>query len=106
MRNGIQFLKNEKNADMCAMDVKLNQTRTNSDASAQQSAKRKPMFSFVQELKEELKKVSWTSKEELIVSTKAVVCATFFLGMGIYLFDLVIKGALDAIAQLVRLIFG
>lgn len=88
------------------MDAKLNQLRLSSDAPEQQAAKRKPVLSFIQELREELKKVSWTSKEELILSTKSVVCATFLFGVGIYLIDLVIKGSLDFIALIVHFIFG
>lgn len=89
------------------MDAKLNQSRLSSDAPVEQAAKKKKnVFSFIQELKDELKKVSWTSKEELILSTKAVVSATFLFGVGIYLIDLVIKGALDFIALVVHFIFG
>lgn len=88
------------------MDAKLNQTRFPSDAASQQVSKKKPLFSFIQELKDELRKVSWTTKDELKLSTKLVVGATFFLGLGIYLFDLVIKGALDFVAFVVHFIFG
>ena len=88
------------------MDVKLNQPRFNTDASAAQTAKRRSVFSYIQELKDELKKVSWTSQEELKTSTKAVVGAIFIFGMGIYLFDLVIKGCLDFVALVVHFIFG
>ena len=88
------------------MDAKLNQPRFSTDAHAQQTSKKKPAFSYVQELKEELKKVSWTAKGELKLSTKVVIGATFFLGLGIYLFDLVIKGALDFVAFLARYVIG
>ena len=54
----------------------------------------------------ELKKVTWTSKEELIVFTKIVVGATFLLGLGIYGVDLLIKGVLNGFGTLVHLIFG
>ena len=91
---------------MCAMDAKLNQPRFSSDASAQQASKKKPAFSYVQELKEELKKVSWTAKGELKLSTKVVIGSIFLFGLGIYLFDLVIKGALDFVAILARYVFG
>jgi preprotein translocase subunit SecE len=64
------------------------------------------MLSFVQELKEELKKVTWTTKEELKLSTKVVIGSIFVFGLGIYLFDLMIKGALDCIALVVHFIFG
>jgi|HubBroStandDraft_4_1064222.scaffolds.fasta_scaffold580672_1 preprotein translocase subunit SecE len=88
------------------MDVKLNQTRLPTDASIQQASKKKRLFSSLQELKEELKKVSWTTKEELQLSTKVVIGVTFFLGIGIYLFDLMIKGCLDFIALIAHLVFG
>jgi preprotein translocase subunit SecE len=40
----------------------LNQTRLNPDALAKQASKKKRVFDYIQELKEELKKVSWTTK--------------------------------------------
>ncbi len=61
---------------------------------------------YIRELKEELKKVTWTTKEELIFFTKIVVGATFILGLGIYAVDLSIKGVLNGFAALVHLIFG
>lgn len=86
------------------MDTKFNQTRIHSNA--QQSSKKRPLFGFIEDLKDELKKVSWTTKDELMLSTKVVVLATFLFGMGIYLFDLVIKGSLDLVSQIARFIFG
>ena len=89
-----------------AMDAKLHQTRLNTDASAKQTSKKKRVFDYIHDLKEELKKVSWTTKEELKLSTKIVIGATFFFGLGIYFFDFVIKGCLDFIALVVHFIFG
>lgn len=89
-----------------AMDAKLNQTRFSTDAPAQPASKKKSVFNYIQELKEELKKVSWTTKEELKLSTKVVIGATFLFGIGIYLFDLIIKGCLDLVALVVHFIFG
>ncbi len=43
---------------------------------------------FMGDIKDELKKISWTSPEELKVYTQIVVGATFFFGMGIYFIDL------------------
>jgi preprotein translocase subunit SecE len=60
----------------------------------------------VHELKEELKKVTWTSKDELVLFTKIVVGSTFALGLGIYGIDLVIKGVLNGFGALIHLIFG
>lgn len=61
---------------------------------------------FVGEIKEEFKKISWTSPEELKVYTQIVVGATFFFGMGIYLLDLSIQGVLNGLALAIRLIGG
>ena len=89
------------------MDVKLGETSTSGEASdASASVKKKSVFVFIQEMKEELKKVSWTSKAELIFSTKMVILSTFVLGFGIYLVDLAIKGVLEVIKSAIHLIFG
>ena len=55
------------------------------------------IFNFVGDIKSELKKVTWTSKEELQLYTKIVVMATFLCGMGIYFVDLFIQGLLATI---------
>jgi preprotein translocase subunit SecE len=62
--------------------------------------------SYISELKAELKKVTWTTKEELIFFTKIVVGSTFALGLGIYGVDLLIKGVLNGFGALIHLIFG
>jgi preprotein translocase subunit SecE len=56
---------------------------------------------YVRELKEELKRVSWTSREELFLSTKIVVGATFAFGLGVYLVDLCVRGGLNGLQALV-----
>ena len=66
----------------------------------------KKKISYLREVQNELKKVSWTSKAELLVSTKAVVIATFVFGLGIYATDLAIRGVVDGAGALVRMIFG
>lgn len=63
-------------------------------------------LSYFREVQNELKKVTWTTKEELIFSTKAVIIATFVFGFSIYLADLAIRGGLDMISYVARLIFG
>ncbi len=88
------------------MDAKLNQTRLSSDAPARAVSKKKSGLKFFQELKEELKKVSWTTKDELQFSTKVVIGSIFLFGLGIYLVDLMIKGVLDVIAVVVHFLFG
>ena len=82
------------------MEVKLNQMRTNAEI------KRVSPLGFIRDLKEELRKINWTTKEELKFCTKIVVGATLFFGLGIYGVDLVIKGALELIALAARFIFG
>lgn len=63
-------------------------------------------LSYLREVQNELKKVNWTSKPELITSTKAVIIATFVFGFSIYLADLTVRGFLDGVGYLARLVFG
>ena len=60
--------------------------------------------SFIQEMKDEMKKVSWTTREELRVCGKIVIGAIFALGIGIYIIDLFIQLFLNGVGNLVRLI--
>ena len=82
------------------MDVKLR-----GDAAVKPVRARR-FFDFVQEIKDERRKVSWTTKEELSFSTQAVVSSIFVLGLGIYGVDLVVKTVLDLISFAVTYIFG
>lgn len=68
--------------------------------------KKRKYRGFIKELKEELKKVSWTSREELILCTKIVVGSTFIFGLGIYLADLTMRGLLNWLSIFVHKIFG
>ena len=70
------------------------------------TAKRKKIKTknFIQEMKDEMKKVSWTTKEELRVCGKIVIGAIFILGLGIYIVDLFLRLFLNGIGNLVRLI--
>lgn len=61
---------------------------------------------WLQSVKDELKRVSWTSKEELQRSTKIVIGSTLFIGFAIYCVDLVIRHCIDGFHVLARLIFG
>ncbi len=71
---------------------------------AAKAKKGKKRGNFFREMKEEMKRVSWTSKEDLMTFGKVVVGAIFALGLGIYLVDLFIRLVLDGIGNLVRLI--
>jgi len=62
--------------------------------------------SYFREVQSELKKVTWTSKEELLFCTRAVIIATFLFGLTIYVVDLGIRGILDVAGNFVRMIFG
>ena len=65
-----------------------------------------PKIGYLAELKKELRQVTWTSKDELILFAKIVVGATFAFGLGIYGIDLLIKGCLTGFKTLIHLIFG
>lgn len=73
---------------------------------AQAALKNRDRVQWLQGLKGELKKVSWTSREELKLCTKIVVGSTICFGLGIYVVDLVVKGFLDGIHVLTRIVFG
>lgn len=66
----------------------------------------KKKASYLREVQNELKKVTWTSKEELLFCTKAVIIATFVFGLSIYVVDLGIRGVLELVGNLVRMMFG
>ncbi|MCH9613445.1 MAG: hypothetical protein SP1CHLAM54_04480 [Chlamydiia bacterium] len=53
-------------------------------------------------LKQELKKISWTSKEELVTCVKIVLGAMFILGLGIYAVDLSLRGILEGIGRVLQ----
>lgn len=57
-------------------------------------------------IKGEFKKITWTSKDELRAYTKIVVGATLAVGLGIYVLDLLVQGALSSLGLLVRAIIG
>ena len=77
------------------------------ESNTKKSAKKsKNPLIFISELKEELKKVSWTTKSELLSATKIVILSMFGFGIGIYLVDLLIKGVLEAIKRTAFYIFG
>jgi len=61
---------------------------------------RKSFTGFFASIKQEAKKVHWTSKPELLRSTKVVIVATPIFGFLIYGVDLVVRGFLDMLAML------
>ena len=85
---------------METMEAKIKPSRFTSEASKQKAT------SYVRDLREEVQKIAWTTKPELVFCTKLVIGATFILGLGIYLVDLVVKGGLDTINTAIRFIFS
>jgi preprotein translocase subunit SecE len=72
----------------------------------QEPEKRLKGRSYISELKSELRKVSWPSKEELVVCTKVVLSAMFAFGFGIYFVDLIIRNSLNVLQYAVQRIIG
>ena len=70
------------------------------------STKTKEKKNFLREVQQEVKKVSWTSKTDLIRSTKIVLITTFVFAMGIYVVDLAVRGGLNSLSYFTRLIGG
>ena len=62
--------------------------------------------SYFNEIKFEMKRISWTTKEELLVLTKIVVGSVFVFALGIYFADIVIRSALQVVSFLARMIIG
>lgn len=67
---------------------------------------RRKVRNFVEEIKAEIKQITWTSRDELLLYTKLIVASTFLFGMGIYLVDLGIQGCLNLLVWLTRVIIG
>lgn len=66
----------------------------------------KKKSSYFRDVKNELKKVTWTSRPELIFCTKAVIYAIFIFGFAIYFVDFAIGGFLNLANRLFQAIFG
>jgi preprotein translocase subunit SecE len=64
------------------------------------------VVAWIESIKSEIRAVHWTSKDELRVYTQIVVIGTFVFGMGVYLVDLMINGALDILTWISRLLVG
>lgn len=90
-----------------AMEPKKNQQaalHAPKDKEAVTLPKKMQFADFIGEIKAELKRISWTSPEELKTYTKIVVGATFFCGMGIYFMDLLIQAGLWILESALRLV--
>lgn len=88
-------------AEVKSMEIKKPQQTT-----SERTFSIKKMQEFVTDVKGEIKKITWTSRDELIFYTKLVVGATFSFGMAIYLLDLAIQAMLGSLNFLLRFISG
>ncbi len=61
---------------------------------------------YLVEVQKELKKVNWTSREDLKVATKVVLVSVVSFGLAIYGVDLIIRSGLDTISWVVRWLGG
>lgn len=89
-------------AEVKSMDIKKTQPTSTTD----RTLNGKRVEEFVTDMKGEISKIHWTSKEELITYSKIVVGMTFIFGMAIYLMDLLIQGGLGVLNFLLRFIVG
>lgn len=86
------------------MELKKNEQHSRPVSEA--AGKKFRLRDLIEDIKRELKSVTWTSKEELKVYTQIVVVATFVFGMGVYFVDLIIQSALNTLTWITRLITG
>lgn len=63
-------------------------------------------LSFFRQIQKELKLVSWTSKDELLLSTKIVLVSVILFSFAIYAADVLIHILFSSISNLARLITG
>jgi len=88
-----------------AMEVKKPQQQSSAPAPAQVLSVRR-IREFIDALKGEIERITWTNRDELIVYTKIVVGATFVFGMSIYVLDLLIQGVLAGLNFVLGFISG
>ncbi len=60
----------------------------------------KRFFPFLKEVKAELKKVTWPSKNEVYSTTIVVLIATFFFGFYLYFMDIIFSWVITRIRSL------
>ena len=83
----------------------VKKARVNTDPTPSQLGRLNP-FDFIGDVKGEMKKITWTTQDELRTYTKIVVASTFVCGMSIFLIDVFIQNMLQGLGTLVRLISG
>ncbi len=88
-------------AEVKSMEIKKNQQTT-----TERAVSTKRIRDFVADIKSEIQKITWTSREELFAYTKIVVLATLIFGMTIYMLDLFIQSILGSLSFLLNFIGG
>jgi len=62
-------------------------------------------YSFLEEMKKEIKKISWPSGKEIFQMTRVVIGSTFFLVFSVFFVDIFLKGMLDSTARILKMLF-
>lgn len=93
-------------AEVKAMDVKKVHQQVSVATPKESTATTQGARDFLGNMKVEFSKISWTDSEELRLYTKLVVGATFVMGMGIYMVDLLIQGVLYSLSNVIQFLFG
>ncbi len=60
----------------------------------------KRFFPFLKEVRAEIKKVTWPSKNEVYSTTLVVIIATFFFGFYLYFMDIIFSWVITRIRSL------
>lgn len=90
-----------------ASEVKyMEANKVQQKAAAESAVSKVRVRDFVEEVKAEVHRITWTSREELQVYTKIVVATTLVFGLGIYCVDLIIQGTLSGLGFFVHLLGG
>jgi preprotein translocase subunit SecE len=96
---------------MDGMEAKKSDSARNSENSVESTSSnraktRSGVVDFGREIKQELKKIEWTTKDELKSYTKIVVISTFLFGMGVYFIDLIVQTFLSGIHLIFKFLTG
>jgi preprotein translocase subunit SecE len=59
----------------------------------------KKVWVFLQEVRNELKKISWPSRKEVIGATTVVIVTTLFMGLFLGVIDLILSRAVELLLQ-------
>ncbi|MCB1180426.1 MAG: preprotein translocase subunit SecE [Chlamydiia bacterium] len=79
------------------MDVKKNRTS---------SWDSKKLVSFIGDVRRELRKIEWTTRDELKVFTKIVLVSIFLFGIFVYVIDVFMRTFLGGLEVFLKIIGG